>query len=71
MESVGADTSLQSLLERCMIAIDNEYVMQPSEKVQITPQSEVAIIPPVSGGWVRAFKFKLVWELEPTLFNDW
>ena len=45
-----AEQSLQTLLERCMIAIDNEYIMQKDQIVQITDKSEVAIIPPVSGG---------------------
>ena len=49
-EAVSADAALRTLLDRSMVAIDNEYVMQPALPVQIGPNSEVAIIPPVSGG---------------------
>jgi len=49
-QAVGADQSLQTLLERCMIAIDHEYAMELDAEYQVSESTEVAIIPPVSGG---------------------
>ena len=48
--AIDADESLNTLLERSMVAIDNEYVMNMDEAVSVRPGIEVAIIPPVSGG---------------------
>ena len=44
------DTSLQALLEHCMVAIDNEYAMDVDEQITVRQGMEVAIIPPISGG---------------------
>ena len=48
--AVSADESLQALLERSMVAVDGLYLMNMNEEVPITDNSEIAIIPPVSGG---------------------
>ena len=48
--AVNADQSLSTLLDRSMVAIDNEYMMDMSEAVPIRDGIEIAIIPPVSGG---------------------
>ena len=47
---MSADESLQALLERSMVAVDGLYLMNMNEEVPITDNSEIAIIPPVSGG---------------------
>ena len=49
-EALNADESLKALLERCMVAIDNEYAMDVNEEIAVSESTEVAIIPPVSGG---------------------
>lgn len=44
----AAAPGLQGLLERCMIAVNQEYAASADARVR--PGDEVAIIPPVSGG---------------------
>jgi molybdopterin converting factor subunit 1 len=39
--------ALSPLLARSLVAIDSEYV---SDATHVSPQQEIAIIPPVSGG---------------------
>lgn len=46
--SLGADyPQLKSLLERSALAINNEFV---GESIEVIPGSEIALLPPVSGG---------------------
>lgn len=39
--------ALSSLLDHCAIAVDNEFV---HENTQLQSESEIALLPPVSGG---------------------
>jgi molybdopterin converting factor small subunit len=42
---------IKDLVDRSMLAIDSEYVMDLTEPlVSLDPRAEVAIIPPISGG---------------------
>ena len=45
-----ADQDLTALLERCMVAIDNEYCMDVNQEFAVKESMELAIIPPISGG---------------------
>jgi sulfur-carrier protein len=46
--SLGADyPNLKSLLEKSALAINNEFA---GESTQVIPGSEIALLPPVSGG---------------------
>ena len=36
-----------------MVAIDNEYCMDGAQEFTVENLGEVAIIPPISGGWVQ------------------
>jgi len=38
---------LAGLLERCAVAVDNEFA---DDKLPLPPGAEVAVLPPVSGG---------------------
>ena len=51
--AINADQSLSTLLDRSMVAIDNEYAMDMAEAIPIREGIEIAIIPPVSGGWMK------------------
>lgn len=44
----GAGTT--ALVERSMLAVDNEYVMDLTQPLGLGAGSEVALIPPISGG---------------------
>ena len=50
IEAVKDDASFGALLESCMVAIDNMYAMDVTEEINVSDSTEVAIIPPVSGG---------------------
>jgi molybdopterin converting factor subunit 1 len=39
--------ALRTILDRCAVAVQNEFA---SDAVELTPDAEVAILPPVSGG---------------------
>ncbi|MCI0641007.1 MAG: molybdopterin converting factor subunit 1 [Gemmataceae bacterium] len=39
--------ALSSLLERCAVAVNNEFA---GEDASLSPSAEVALLPPVSGG---------------------
>jgi molybdopterin converting factor small subunit len=46
--SLGADyPKLKSLLEKSALAINNEFA---GESIEVIPGSEIALLPPVSGG---------------------
>ena len=45
------DQELGRMLESCLIAVNEEYA---DDRVLIKPGSEIALIPPVSGGSIEA-----------------
>ena len=54
--------STSELLDSCMFAIDGEYIYDHSVSLNFDlSQAEVAVIPPISGGWLELdFSFKLI-----------
>ena len=46
-ELAGAHPALRSIVPHVMFAVDSDYA---ADDASITPESEVACIPPVSGG---------------------
>ena len=53
-----------------MVAIDNEYVMNMDEAVSVRPGIEVAIIPPVSGGWDALSKLQIWFQFKFMSLSD-
>ncbi|KAJ1977811.1 hypothetical protein H4R33_006135 [Dimargaris cristalligena] len=49
---VAKHPGLQAVVDRCMVALNQEYVPQGTgcDQVWVKPNDEVALIPPVSGG---------------------
>ena len=43
-------TSLPSLLDSCMIAVDQEYIYDLAAPIDAAHSREIAVIPPISGG---------------------
>ena len=41
---------LEELINRSMLAVDNEYCMDRGQEIKLSAKSEIAIIPPISGG---------------------
>ena len=51
-----------------MLAVDNEYCMNRMEEIKVSCNSEIAIIPPISGGWqkpivISGFSSFNIWTL--------
>jgi molybdopterin converting factor subunit 1 len=42
--------AIAQLVECCMIAVDGEYIFDLESPLELTEKSEVAMIPPISGG---------------------
>ena len=38
------------LLESCMVAVDGEYLFDTEEPIDVSAKTEIAVIPPISGG---------------------
>ena len=41
---------LEELINCSMLAVDSEYCMNRKEEIRLSSNSEIAIIPPISGG---------------------
>ena len=47
--AINADQSLLTLLDRSMVTIDNQYVMDMAEAIPMREGIEIAILPPLPG----------------------
>ena len=52
MEAAKGHTEyLEDILPSCMVALDQEYVYDQANTMITSEKAEIAIIPPISGGW--------------------
>lgn len=42
--------SLQLIKDSVILSVDEEYCSDPEQRVTLRPNSEIAVIPPISGG---------------------